>query len=232
MRLKITIIFFLSIAFSQAYSQDLLKSKSSELSIGIGLSNADRRYNFLIGRFGGDILRAAKNDNPWFEYDFFLNYSRKILENKKFKVQLGLGYLLNVNLFKLPLNLIYFNDTTEPLWLNEYYYKHNLNLPIEFVYSFKESTSKNLLGILTVNNNFSFYKKSFFGDSSSRSVSKFGLSEVELYGGLKLEKEKYSYALQVRLVNMAMRDDALVNNLKEIDFYNPIKLRMSVSRRF
>ncbi len=232
MKIKIVVFIILAIFFNQAYSQDLLKSKSSELSIGIGLSNADRRYDFLIGRYGSLITDWAKEDNPWFEYDFFVNYNKKIMEKGKLIFFGGIGYSLNVNLFKLPLNLAYFGDFTEVLWTNQSYYKHNLNLPIELGYVVKESESKSIIGIFLINSNFSFFKKSFITQNFSRSTYKFDLSEVELYGGLKLEKEKYSYALQVRLVNMALRDDALVNNLKEIDFYNPIKLRMAVSRRF
>lgn len=115
---------------------------------------------------------------------------------------------------------------------NNIYLKNSINLPIERRYNIKNSEDRNLNLTVGLNNNISFFKylSPNPGHISNISVFKFEVSEIELFSGLRFEKKKIIYSLQLRLLNMQFKDDALANNGKKIDFYNPLKFRFAIHK--
>jgi hypothetical protein len=230
MKTLIIIIFFILWSYV-SYSQEN-KGKNSDLSFGLGLSQSDRRFDFLTNNGGwGTRAKVAAADKPWLEYDFFINYNRNIIDNKHFKLLLGMGYLININLFRLPVNNTHFNIRNLVGMSNQIYYKHNINIPIDLRYNIIGREQNKLSILLSLNNDITFYKQLKPNLRNIISVSKFSLSDVELYTGLRYDKNNIGYGLQYRIKNLQFRDDALINNKKEIDLYNPVKFRLVISRK-
>ena len=217
---------------SFSYCQKAKKVKS-ELNFGIGLSQPDMRLDFLGGGWGAAQIREnAIANRPWFEYDIFLNYNRKVIGNDRFKLFGGMGYLLNINKVKIPVNNAYFTDPVlDPFLIlitNKRYFKHSLHVPIEGRYHIKNDKMMSFAITIGILNNISILKK--INQGSYLSDFKFEAAETELYTGIRYEKGNWGYYLQYRLINVQYKDDALWNNGKDVDYYNPVKFRMGVSR--
>ncbi len=207
-------------------SQSINKSKS-ELNYGIGLSQYDTRLDFPLS----SIQRmSALNSKSWFEYDFFVNYNYHLINKQKVTLSLGLGYLLIINNFHLPVQNSYFNIGARIGYTNKVYYKNNISIPIEIRYKIN-----NLSLILGINSNVTIFKylspfnKSIVIGSPYKYL--IGLSDIEMYPGLRYDKNDIGYSLQYRLLNFQFKDDAMANNGKEMDMYNPVKFRLTVSKK-
>lgn len=212
------------------------KENRSEINIGIGLSQPDMRLDFLGSDWGAkQIIENAFANKPLFEYDIFINYSKKIIGNERLKLYIGVGYLMNLNKVRIPINNAYFTDpnldTDLVLRFNRNYLKHNLSFPIEGRLHLKNNKLKNLLVTFGLNHNITVFKQinppnDFLSDFS------FEPSETEVYTGLRYEKNDWGYYLQYRLVNIQYKDDALENNGKDVDYFNPIKFRIGMIKMF
>lgn len=105
--------FFLLISFalfSESSTAQMAENAKSEFSYAIGVGLSDRRTDFLISNFGTDIINIAKSDKSWLEYEFFMTYNKKITNSQKANLYIGIGYVININLFQLPVNNSHFKN--------------------------------------------------------------------------------------------------------------------------
>lgn len=194
--------------------------RDSELQFGIGLSQPDVR----------PIIILLTKNKPWFEYDIFLNYNRKLIGKDRFKLFGGIGYLLNYKV-RLPINILTNDGILDVNVKNMSYYKSNIHLPIELRYNLTNAELNNFIITLSIINNITAYK--FLKSttvSNKYSDFTFEAAETELYTGIRYERGNWGYYLQYRLVNVQYLDDAVAHFDKEVDYYNPVKFRMGVSR--
>ena len=218
MKLSIFILLLL-LGVSFAYCQET-KMRDSELQFGIGLSQPDVR----------PIIILLTKNKPWFEYDIFLNYNRKLIGKDRFKLFGGIGYLLNYKV-RLPINILTNDGILDVNVKNMSYYKSNIHLPIELRYNLTNAELNNFIITLSIINNITAYK--FLKSttvSNKYSDFTFEAAETELYTGIRYERGNWGYYLQYRLVNVQYLDDAVAHFDKEVDYYNPVKFRMGVSR--
>ena len=226
-----------TLLFLTVYCTYLLQAqivKTNEVILGIGLSQPDIRSDFLEQKYGFHVVEIARNDRPLFEYDYFISYNKIIYNKQEIHISIGAGYLLNINYFGLPINNSYFGIGAKILLINNQLLKHNFNFPIEGRYKVLAHKNNSVQCIMSLNNNFNIIKQILLDDFANfeGSVRKFSLSDFELNSGLRYETEHFAYSLQFRLLNVQFKDDALANNGKEVDLYNPFKFKINIGRRF
>jgi hypothetical protein len=92
---------------------------------------------------------------------FFLNFNRRVLGRDRIKLFVGIGYLLNINKVKIPLNMEYFTEPgLDPLLIlifNKRYFKHNLHFPIEGRYHIKNDKMKSFAITIGILNNITVF---------------------------------------------------------------------------
>jgi hypothetical protein len=217
------------------YSPSLFSQneKSNEFNVGTAISLADKRYDFLKGNSSQEWV---KNDNSIFEHDIFLNYNKELINKKRYQLFAGLGYLLNINLIKLRIQNEEFTkkgrDANLILLFNDTYYKHNIYIPIELRYKLKSSQKFTTNILFSSIADYTFYKTVKPESRRTLSIFKSELSDIEFYSGINFTSQNISYKLDFRFINLQFKDNALANNGKEVDFYNPLKIRFSIGKRF
>jgi hypothetical protein len=176
------------------------------------------------------FLISSLKINHGFEYDIFLNFNRGVLGRDRIKLFVGIGYLLNINKVTRSFVLIYDGMFLEPNLETQSYFKSNIHLPIEMRYNLTNKKLNNFVFTLSAINNITAHKfiKSTTGGNYSN--FKFEAAETELYTGIRYENGNCGYYIQYRLINVQYRDDALDNAGKELDYYNPVKFKMGVSK--
>lgn len=216
-------IFFILLLFcvSFSYCQEANKVKS-ELNFGISLSQPDVRPVFNI----------QPKDKPWFEYDIFLNFNKRVLERNRFKLFVGIGYLLNIDIVTRSFLLIHDGMILDINLKTQSYFKSNIHLPIEMRYNLTNKESNNFVFTLSAINNITAHKFIKFTTGGKFSNIKFEAAETELYTGVRYEMGNWGYYLQYRLINVQYKDDALDNDSKDVDYFNPIKFRIGINKMF
>ena len=219
----LTILIICNFIFNEINGQNFSKS----LSIGYSSSLADRRTDFL----GEDYQKRVRSDNAILEHDFFVNLKRNLWSDEKWLIQGGLGYLIYLNTFGLPISRDFFKTIWLP-HLNEKYYKHSASFSLDLNYFVREKQKVRISLNQSVYSNFSFFKSATEINGSEFIYWALEPSEIELYCGIQMEAKRTVLELQLRQLNLAFRDDALANNGKSFDFYNPLKLRITIGRKF
>ena len=200
---------------------------NKSLSIGYSSSLADRRTDFLKGNY--DV--SVSNDKALLEHDFFINLKRNLWVYDKWLMQGGFGYLVNLNTVALPISRDFFKTIWLP-YLNGKYYKHSASFSLDLNYFVREKQKVRIFLNQSVYSNFSFFKSATEINGSEFIYWALEPSEIELYCGIQMEAKRTVLELQLRQLNLAFRDDALANNGKSFDFYNPLKLRITIGRKF
>lgn len=209
----------------------LLLTTSITLCQETNKSNAE--FNFGIGLSRSDVRptdRYTPLNKPLFDYDIFLNYNRRLIEKGNLEFYAGVGYLLNINMVRLPLNNAHFNENREPFLINRTYLKSNIHLPVEFRYSLGDSKLSRFSFTLGIINNLVVHKFARSTSNWNLSAIKIEPSETELHTGIRYEKGNVGYYLQYRLLNQQYKDNALSNSGKDLDYYNPVKFRIGLSK--
>ncbi|MBK8388009.1 MAG: hypothetical protein IPL23_01395 [Saprospiraceae bacterium] len=209
------------------FSQNFLSEKVS-FQVGLSMGKADTKKLYKWGNNTSGI------GNIKLESDFYFSINRQLLNKNRFYVQGGIGYLVNMHRVANVINLAYFDLSIEPLWYNSLYIKNNLYLPLDFKYYL---SNKRKISIISSNTmSFTFHKlvKKLNGDGAFNHFKKWTLdpSNLETFIGFGFDRDKFQYFGQIRVFNLMFKDDALSNNGKEIDYYNPLKFRLGMGMKF
>jgi hypothetical protein len=230
MKYKIFILSFSILLYCPLLAQNT-NSRKNSVGFGFGFSKTDRRTDFYDGRIGLEVLRYIRADNPPFEYDYFINYNRLLLHTRRIDLKVGVGTLIHVNYFKHVVSLIHFDNPSFPLYTNHIYRKYSLSVPLELSLSLFEWRNNHIKASLLSNNNIAIFKSVRVFKDSDFKLTKwfFEPSDFELYTGLGIDFKRIGFRVQYRLYNLAMQDNAIGNDGKKSDTFNPTKFRLSTS---
>ena len=229
---RISILLIFVILSTNGNTQHLNLHSKNVFLLGSSLGTADSRLDFQHPIFIIFPKNTIERDHDKFEIEFFGMLQRRIIQKSGFTFLLGSGYSLNIYKFGLPVSKDYFLTFMHP-GLNNTYYKHSLIFNTEFHQNVPKIFGKDLELVGSLNPYISFYKAVRLENSGG--VISWGLefSEIEGMIGLNLEiSNRLNLLLQGRAFQLSFRDDALANNGKELDFYNPLKLRIALGREF
>ncbi len=207
-----------------------LKSQNSALNIytSYSIGKVDNRIDFLFGKYplSNDpqlVNKILTENTPDDTYSIGFGYQNSI--NSKLALNIDIGYALLMQDFLLPVNSTFFRS---PLfiffWRNKSYY-HMVQLSPSVQYLILDKTVNAGVNIQAIGN-ISFRKVIQDGNLSRNKTEYFS---NELYPGIFAEYKRFKATLGVRALHTKYRDDAIANNGKNPDWYNPFKVRLSLS---
>lgn len=215
-------LFILLIAPIQLICQNNAISLNTSYSMG----KVDKRYNFVYDQYPAvveSIINKIDDNTADDEYAIGLGFSWKL--KNELSIGVNLNYALLVQDFLLPVNGEFFKQTNRPFfWRNKSNY-HIMQLSPIVQYLIIKKTVNAGVKIQAIGN-ISFRKVVQDGNLSRNKTEYFS---NELYPGFFAEYKRFKATLGVRALNMKYRDDAIANNGKNPDWYNPFKVRLSLS---
>ena len=199
----------------------------TSISTGFSLAKADKRTDFLMSM--DDVEFAKNKGRNWLETELFVNMNLSLVQRGRFNIIAGVGLLSNIHTVHYPINLRYFDVYYRITWRNNFYAKTSLYLPTSFI--FYVLPDKKLSLVSSSNFCIAFHKWAHMKDQGNIDPFTkwtFEPTGFESFLGIGFEKKDVEYSLNVRVINIMFKDDALINIGKDIDFYNTIKIRLGV----
>jgi len=201
------------------------QNNSFRIYSAYSIGKVDKRYEFLPNRGLAQTVKNKINDNtPDDEYAIGLGYN--LILKKRLSIGIDLGYAKLVQDFLLPVNgTSYFYADGEKLYWRHKSDYHIIQISPQIKYvltdgQFKFGQSVQFIGNVT-------FRKALPEDYLFKNKIEYFATEV--YPGIFVEYKRIRANLGVRVLHMKYRDDAIYNNGKNPDLYNPLKIKFTLS---
>lgn len=221
---RLLITFWCLISFTQLFSQ----KNNIQIYTAYAVGRPDKRYDFLYDQYPTGVAQSVidniDKNTPDDEYSIGLGYHHKL--NDKVNLRIDLGYAKLVQDFLLPANgNTYFHEKIEPFFWRDRSDYHLIQLNPALQYNLVNKKAR--LGVeLKSMGNVSFRKHI---DLYNLISTRWELFSIELYPSFYLAFWRLRASIGMRAIHFKFRDDALANNGKNPDLYNPFKMRFSLS---
>ena len=220
------VIVVLTLLCITSYTQNTVcQNNSFRIYSAYSIGKVDKRYDFLRNHPGlaEDVKNKINENTPDDEYAIGIGYFVKM--KHRLSVGIDLGYAKLVQDFLLPANGDYFDQTIRLLsWRQKSdYHIIQISPQIKYVLTdgqFKFGQSVQFIGNVT-------FRKALPEDYLFKNKIEYFATEV--YHGIFVEYKRIRANLGVRVLHMKYRDDAIYNNGKNPDLYNPLKIKFTLS---
>ncbi|WP_235299691.1 hypothetical protein [Portibacter marinus] len=218
----------LVLSYFNLYGQRSIESL--KFNIGTSLTKPDKRVDFVRPNLADNII----DGRPSVLNEFFYGISGDIVVKHNLFFEFGIGTSIIFNNVNRRINYRYFHPQYEiiqlRLWFNDWYF--NTSVQPHLGLRKKVFTKGDWDYFMGLNNAFSLsLHKIMFGLSKKGIHYRFSRFTFEPFANetfvtLSMRKGSKAYNLDFRAVNLKFIDNALENNGKNIDFYNPFKVRL------
>jgi len=212
-----------------AYTQDIVcQNNSFRIYAAYANGEADKRYDFLNDQFPSAVVQVVnkniKDNTSDDEYAIGLGYN--LILKHKFSLVFDLGYAKLVQDFLLPANgQSFFSRQDEQFYWRHKSDYHIIQISPQIQYLLSDGKFKFGEYIQFISN--VSFRKAIPEDNLFKNKIEYFATEV--YPGIFVEYKRIRVAVGVRALHIKNRDDAIANNLKDSDQYNPFKVKFTLS---
>lgn len=200
------------------------------LNAGISIAKPDKRIYNSSNSFTKGLIA---NDKSSFLNEFFFNFSMEFRLKREVYLTTGLGASVIFNDVSRLVDYSYFFPGNLQLkgWINGWYFNTSLQPAI--------GIKKNVLNrgawkyYVGITDAFSLSLQKSMYKTGFPIIHRFSRKTIEPFANevlitLGIQKGRKSYHIDLRAINMKFLDEALENNGKRLDLYNPFKIRLRV----